>query len=310
MDTRTRAHFILDRLGLATPERVETILALLDQETPSPFEALAERGLRFGSGAGTRQILDYIAPRLGKTRMDRELRDYIMLPLREVGILGKGWADSKRGEIVPDYWKSKSPNNVYRLTDEFADLITLSDHHEFEAALEAWESETEERTTRMLSAEAAALAERDDQRLVNITVDLYCPHFLPEYEIVFIDDRDGARIGPEYAETVDRLNLPLDLSSRWPDIILNVSETHHCWIVDCVETDGEVDATRRAEMEESFESRGLSVDGFTTVYRTVRRFAERQSQMDNIAIHTYVWIAETGGAQYLKKTVADAPEIE
>jgi hypothetical protein len=309
MNTRARVNFILNRLGLATPERVETVLALLDHETPSPFRTLAKRGLPFGAGAGTRQILDYIAPKLGKTRMDRELRDYIMLPLREVGILSKGWVDPKSGEIVPDYWKSKSPNNVYRLTDDFADLISLPDN-EFEPAMEAWESETEERTTRMMSAEAAALAERDDQRLVNITVDLYCPNFLPDYEIVFIDDRDGERIGPEYVEAVERLNLPLDLASRWPDIILNVPGTNHCWIVDCVETDGEVDAVRRAEMEESFEDRGLSVDGFTTIYRTTRRFAERQSQMDNIAVGSYVWIAEIGGTQYLKKTVAHLPEVE
>lgn len=309
MDIRARVNFILERLGLATEERIETILALLDRDTPSGFEALAKRGIPFAAGAGTRQVLDYIAPKLGKTRMDRELRDYIMLPLREVGILGKGWVDPKSDEVIPDYWKSKSPNNVYRLTDEFVELVSAP-VDELEAAVEVWESATEERTTRMLSAEAAALVERDDQRLVSITVDVYCPNFLPEHEVIFIDDRDGERIGPEYADAVEQLGLPLDLSSRWPDIVLNIPDTNSCWIVDCVETDGEVDAVRRSEMHEAFESRGLSVDGFTTVYRTIRRFAQRQSQMDNIAVDTYVWIAEIGGAHYLKKTGADALEVD
>lgn len=302
-------NFILQRLGLATQERVETVLALLDRTTPSPFQALAKVGVPFAAGAGTRQILDYIGPKLGKTRMDRELRDYIMLPLREVGILGKAWVDPDSHEVVPNYWKSKSPNNVYRLIEEFVELVSLRED-DFEVAVEQWESATEERTTRVLTAEAAALAERDDQRLVNITVEVYCPNFLPEYEVVFIDDRDGERIAPEYADAVERLRLPLDLSSRWPDVILNVPGTNRCWIVDCVETDGEVDAVRRGEMEESFEGRALGIDGFTTVYRTIRRFAQRQTQMDNVAIDTYVWIAEIGGAQYLKKTGADVLEID
>jgi hypothetical protein len=45
---------------------------------------------------------------------------------------------------------------------------------------------------------------------------------------------------------------------------------------------------RHQEILEAFESRGLTIDGFTTVYRTARRFAERQSQVDNIAPDTYI----------------------
>lgn len=309
MQHRTRVEHILARLKLNTPDRVETVLALLDEDTPSPFQSLAAKGLKFAAGAGTRQIFEYIGPKLGKGRMDRELRDYIMLPLREVGILVQGWVDPKAGTVVPNYWKPKSPNNVYRIEEEFRELLDTPDDS-FEAAVEEWESATEERVTRIVAAEASSLAEREDERLVTITVEIYCRHFLPDYEVVFIDDKDSDRSAPEYLEAIERLKLPLDLSTRWPDIILHAPETKRFWIVDCVETDGEVDAVRKREMTEAFEANGLMIDGFTTAYRTTLRFAQRQRQMDNIASGTYVWIAEVGGAEYLKESLVDAAEIE
>lgn len=108
----------LERLGLYTPEREECVLALLDASEPNPFDALADAGLRFDAGAGTQQIFRVIAPRLGKESIDREARDQIMLPLREVGVLGIAYADTENRSVEPNYWKPKSPNNVYVVTDD------------------------------------------------------------------------------------------------------------------------------------------------------------------------------------------------
>lgn len=297
---RHRVNEILERLGLRTQDRVETILALLDDESPSAFPALAEHGLTFASGAGTQQLFKYIAPRLGKAEIDREQRDYIMLPLREVGILITGYADTKAGRVIPHFWKPKSSCNVYVLNPEFRRLLER-DEGEFGEALRGWEAAASERQQRIASAEAAAFAAGKDDRLVSIALSLYCPRFLPGYEVVFVDDSDGKRIAPEWQGHVDRLHLPVDLAGRWPDIVLNTPGTPRCWIVDCVDTDGEVDPVRRHEMLDAFRGRDLAIDGFTTVYRTVRRFAARQAQMDNVAPDTYVWIAELGGAQFRKE---------
>jgi hypothetical protein len=302
---RERITRILRRLGLLTDERVETIVALLDDETPSDFRALAEVGLPFAAGATTRQILDYIAPRLGKRRMDRELRDYIMLPLREVGILLRGYADTKNGRVKLHFWEPKSPANVYVLNPDFRKLLDREEA-EFPDAVRAWENADNERKRRIASAEAAALAAGKDDRLVSIALSLYCPRFLVGYQVVFVDDTDGQRIAAEWKEAVERLRLPLDLASRWPDIILNVPGSNWCWIVDCVETDGEVDPVRRDEIFEAFKDRKLIVRGFTTVYRTAKRFAARQAEVDNIAPETYVWIAELGGAQFRKEPLPQA----
>lgn len=301
-----RIQYLLERLGLH--KRVEchvAILALLDQKTPHPFRDLAEKGLTFAAGATNRQILDYIAGRLRKSRLDRELRDSIMLPLRAVGIAAKAYADKATGKVIPHYWKTNtSSRNMYMLTPEFKALID-KDGDPFVDAASAWEIETPERRRRLVSAEAAASAIDRGERLVTVTRNVYCPHYLPEYQVVFVDDGDGTRINPEWQGAADRLQLPLDLTSRWPDIILNIPDTNRCWIVDCVETDGEVDVVRRQEMIEAFEARGLTIEGFTTVYRTAKRFAQRQHAMDNIAAETCVWIAELGGSQWHKKPLKE-----
>lgn len=152
----------------------------------------------------------------------------------------------------------------------------------------------------MATAEAAAAAAHEDARLVPLTIEHYHPAALPMYEVVFTDDAD-TRDHTDWSGNVDRFDLPVGLSSRWPDIILRDPSTGQFWIVDCVDSDGEIDAVRKAEIASAFEARGHVIDGYTTVYRTVGRFAQRQRSEDNIALDTYVWIMEIGGAHWLKQ---------
>ena len=302
MDQRQRVRFVLERLGLHTPEREECVLALLDDSEPSPFRALAEEGLPFSSGASTQQIFRVIAPRLGKEAIDREARDQIMLPLREVGVLGIAYADTRGRTVETAYWKPKSPNNVYVVTDGFRSLLRSTDSA-FNRDLEEWVASSSRRMIRAAAAEAAATAAREDERLVRLTIDTYCSTAVAGYEVVFTDDAE-ARDGTDWAESIRRYDLPLGLSTRWPDIILRDPVAGGFWIVDCVESDGEIDAVRKAEIGTAFESRGHVIDGYTTVYRTVARFAQRQRAVDNIAVGTHVWVMEIGGAHWLKKPLA------
>lgn len=302
MDQRQRVRVALERVGLHTREREECVIALLDDVEPSPFRALAVAGFAFGSGASTQQIFRVIAPRLGKESIDREARDQIMLPLREVGVLGIAYADTDGRTIEPGYWKPKSPNNVYLVTDDFRALLAVSDAA-LEDELVEWLASSDQRMTRLAAAEAAAAAAHEDERLVKLTIEHYCPAALAGYEVVFTDDAES-RDSTEWADGIARYDLPLDLSSRWPDIILRDSMTGRFWIIDCVESDGEVDAVRKAEINSAFGARGHAIDGYTTVYRTVARFAQRQRSMDNIALGTHLWVMEIGGAHWLKKPLA------
>lgn len=301
MDSRQRVRAALTRVGLLTAEREECVLALLDDEAPSPFTQLAEAGVPFSAGAGTQQIFGVIAPRLGKDRIDREARDQVMLPLREIGVLGIAYADTEAGAVEPNYWKPKSPHNVYVVTDGFRALLSITGA-DFAGALEEWVQSGDQRLVRMATAEAAAAAAHDGARLVPLTVEHYCPAALASYEVVFTDDED-ARDATQWANNMRTHDLPLDLSTRWPDIILRNADTGRFWIIDCVDSDGEVDAVRKAEITFAFAERGHEIDGFTTVYRTVGRFAQRQRVEDNVAVGTYVWIMELGGAHWLKQAL-------
>lgn len=303
MDQRERVRAVLNRLGLHTPEREECVIALLDDVTPSAFRALAETGLKFESGATTQQIFGMIAPRLGKQSIDREARDQIMLPLREIGVLGIAYADTQTRQIEPAYWKPKSPNNVYVVTDDFRALLAVGEEA-FDNEFEEWLGSSAERMTRLAAAEGAAAAAHEDERLVPLTIDTYCATALAGYEVVFIDDAD-ARDATEWSDNVERYDLPLDLSSRWPDVVLRNPSTGGFWIVDCVESDGEIDAVRKAEIDAAFKGRGHVIEGYTTAYRTVTRFAQRQRTMDNVALDTYVWVMEIGGAHWLKQPLGD-----
>jgi hypothetical protein len=287
---------------LHTPERAECVFALLDPREPSPFGALADAGLRFSAGASTQQIFRTIAPLLGKGSIDREARDQIMLPLREVGVLGIAYVDTSRRAIEPNYWKPKSPNNVYVVTEDFLALLAVGDEA-FEERLGEWIASSDQRLVRLATAEAVAAAAHEDTRLVPLTLKHYCPVALNDYEVVFTDDAE-ARDDTGWSENIERFDLPLDLSSRWPDIVLRDARNGRFWIVDCVDSDGEVDAVRKAEIESAFEARGHTVDGYTTVYRTVARFAQRQRMHDNIAVGTYVWILEIGGSHWLKEPLS------
>lgn len=308
MELRERVDAVLGRLGLSGSEFAECVMVLLDDRTPSPFPKLAEAGLSFADGAGTQAILRAIAPRLGKRKIDREARDYIMLPLREVGVLGIAYADASSREVRPSYWKPKSPNNVYVVVPEFRALLAVTDE-DFDESVADWIAGTEERLARLATAEAAAAAANADDRLVPLTVAHYCANALPDYEVVFVDDSD-ARESTEWTANVERYDLPLNLATRWPDIVLRHPESDRFWVVDCVESDGEIDAVRKAEIESAFRDRGHEIDGFTTAYRTMARYAQRQRAHDNIALNTFVWVMECGGAQWLKVSLPDPTATE
>ncbi|WP_431728914.1 BsuBI/PstI family type II restriction endonuclease [Verrucosispora sp. TAA-831] len=299
-EKRQRIARVLTALGQYSPEREAAILALDDENLPNPIKAMAKLGFKFSDGAPNRKLLEEVARRIGRSTPDRENRDYVQLPLREAGILIIGTADPGQRQFIRYYWKPKSPYDSYMLDDEFRSLLHSDTGEEFEAALSEWIRGTDSRRARMKTAEAAAWAANEGGRLVPTTVSLYCANFLADYEVVYVDDRDGDRIGEAFRDDVHRLGIPLNLGSRWPDIILRNPVSRRFWVVDCVENDGELDYLRRDEIATSFAAEGLEIAGFTTAYRSIRKFAERQRRHDNIANGTFVWIMEIGGSHWHK----------
>ncbi len=123
---------LLDRLDSYSNLRALFLLGLTDTETPSGFSILAAKGFSLSASATTRHLLTYSAPRLGRGRLDRELRDGVWPRLRELGIVQRSYVLRKRESLVGhrapiEYGAhpiAKSPNNSYALTDEARNLLT------------------------------------------------------------------------------------------------------------------------------------------------------------------------------------------
>jgi hypothetical protein len=82
---------LLDRLDSYSDLRAACLLGLTDDRTEHPVPALAAAGLSLSASGTTRQLFDYAAARLGKTRIDRELRDEVWPRLRELGIVQRSY---------------------------------------------------------------------------------------------------------------------------------------------------------------------------------------------------------------------------
>ncbi len=306
---------LLDRLDSYSDLRAACLLGLTDDVTPHPLASLANAGLTLSSGATTRQLFQFAAPRLGKTHIDRELRDEVWPRLRELGIVQRSYVltakEARTERKLIEYGvhrRAKSPNNGYAVTGEARKLL-------IETSEEAWAEELgqflrndEDRRLRVLqheAATAASLSPGDHSNLMRAAVAALRATRLPDHKLVFIDDADEERIKDEWKEELEPRGLLPDLDSLWPDAILVRDADRSLWFIDAVTTDGEIDETRRAELETWAAARGYTVAGYTTAYETWKRTAARQGRMKNLAVGTNVWVAEDGGKLFAVESLAD-----
>jgi hypothetical protein len=306
---------LLERLDSYNDLRAACLLGLTDDRTPHPVPILANAGLTLSAGATTRQLFEFAAPRLGKTRIDRELRDEVWPRLRELGIVQRSYvltATEARAEgRLIEYGvhrRAKSPNNGYALTDEARQLLLKTSDRDWTRKLNAFVVGDSDRRLRVLQQEAAmaaAVAPGDHSKLMRAAADALRATRLPDYELVFIDDADEQRIKTEWETKLEPRGLVPDLDSLWPDAILVRDSDRSLWFIDAVTTDGEIDETRRAELEAWASARRYRVAGYTTAYETWKRTAARQARMKNLAVGTNVWIAEDGGKLFVVESLAD-----
>lgn len=81
--------------------------------------------------------------------------------------------------------------------------------------------------------------------------------------------------------------------------------TRELWIVDAISNDGEVDVERRNSIAAWAERQGCHVGGFVSAYLDWKYAAQRQGRMKNIAVGTYMWVAEDGGKLWLAESIED-----
>jgi hypothetical protein len=306
---------LLERLDSYSDLRAACLLGLTDERTPHPLPTLSGAGLTLSAGATTRQLFEFAAPRLGKTRIDRELRDDVWPRLRELGIVQRSYvltaSEARTEGRLIEYGvhrRAKSPNNGYALTDDARRLLLTTSDQDWRKELDEFAVGDADRRLRVLQHEAAmaaAVAPGDHALLMRAAADALRATRLPDYELVFIDDADEARIKDEWKKELEPRGLLPDLDSLWPDAILVRDSDRSLWFIDAVTTDGEIEETRRAELGAWATARGYRAAGYTTAYETWKRAAVRQARMKNLAVGTNVWIAEDGGTLFSVESLAD-----
>lgn len=298
--TGGRAYELLVALDSYSDGRGAVIVALTDDNLPSPFSSLADDGQPFASAAGTRQIFERCMPLLGTDRRpDRELRDYWIRPLVDLGLVERVYVTPKEGVdageplIQVGVHYTKSARNAYRLDPEVRNLLD-SPANEFDELLAGFVQGNAQRRMRALQARTASLPSTHGALIIG-AVGLLQETRLGQYLLLYVDDEDDARVENEWKPRLATFGLELTLADKFPDAILGHPETHGLWVVDAVVSDGEVDIDRRDAISEWAERQGCRVEGFVTAYRTWRDAARRQGAHKNIAPNTYMWIAEDAG---------------
>ncbi len=298
--TLARVRDVLGRLGIENEHCARAVIALLD-EGPSQYGAVlrALPKTRFRDGASIRHIADHIGKKQLKRQrgLDREGRDYWVAPLVSLGAVERvHWLKQDGGYArVDGHPVPKSSNNCYRISDDF-ERVLRTEPAAMERQLDRWIAGSKHRERAAVGAQAASVAgEGSHAALIRSAVEVFAPHGLPGYEVIFVDDSDGTRVAPVWRGAMDRAGISLELGDRWPDVILWNRRDDVFWLIDAVTSDGELDEQRVADICESLARHGKKAAGFTTVYPDWRTAAARQHRVKNLAVGTSVWIAEDGG---------------
>lgn len=303
--TKDKIKWVLEKISLATPDIVDVVFALLDDQNRSWFGKA--KMYAFSDGASTAHLGCHVGIlQRGKSKLDREGRDYWIKPLREMGIIDAVTFISETGVFVPGHPISKSSNSSYRLNGIFKQILDI-EGKELDILLEEWIKEENIRKRAELQAKLEAEAklhiEAKHEDLIHSCIEYYVPAFLEGYKVIFIDQSDGERITDDDIKALKEAELKIAPDDPMPDILLWNQISDSFWIIEAVTSDGEVD-NRKVERSKNFINRAKERPvGFTTAYFTWKEAAVRQSKYKNIEPGTYIWILEDPSKHFLVKGI-------
>ncbi len=214
----------------------------------------------------------------------------------------KVYFDAKTRTFIPGHPIAKSPNSAYRLAGDFKEILAAP-KKKWRKMLREWIQEDQIRRRLELQAQ---LAEDSRQRvdtkhsdLIRACCEHYVPHFLPGYEIIYIDESDGDRVSEPDRHNLYRAGIEIGLEDSMPDVLLWNLKIDRLWIIESVTSDGEVDQHKVDNLSVLAKRSGKAEIGFTTAYPTWAVAARRQGKYKNIAPGTYIWIREDASKHYL-----------
>jgi hypothetical protein len=302
--TKDRVRKVLKLLDLETEDMVDVVFSLLD-DRQSWFSA-APQGLRYCDGASTAQIGCHVGIlQRGKDKLDREGRDYWIKPLRDIGAIEAVYFDSDSKKILAGHPKAKSPNSAYRLDADFVRVLQLPDG-DWQIQVKNWIHGDTARVRLAFQAEQAKQAltvvGSEHADLIVACCTAYASKFLPGFEVLYVDDADGARVSEEEKAKMKAAGLGLELADAMPDVLLWNPKTDALWVIEAVTSDGEVDNHKVAQLTAFAKKHGKKIIDFTTAYPTWKVAAQRQGAHKNLAVGTFVWIREDASKQFRAET--------
>lgn len=292
---------VLKKIGNYSIDKRDVVWCLLNNELPSLFPG-AEK-FKLSDGASIAHIGSYVGILIrGKTKLDREGRDYWIKPLRDIGAI-EALTFSAKKEFVPGHIKAKSPNSCYKLNPSFVALLQAYGKSGFGELFVKWISSDEMRQRLEIQAvaeDAARYSVQLDshQYLIQQSIDIYAKFFLPDFIVVYKDDADGDRVSKEEKELMDRLGIVLELEDAYPDVILHNKTNNSLWFIEAVTSDGEVDEHKIKGLFRICKKSNMQFSGATTTYLYWRTLAARQQRNKNLANNSMIWILEDPQKQY------------
>lgn len=304
--TRDRIARVLAMIDRESADTTDAVFALLDDQHASWFTN-AKAGTRFCDGASTAHIGCHVGIlQRGRTKLDREGRDYWIKPLRDVGAIEAVTLQADTGGFVAGHTVAKSSNSAYRLAQDFVDILRAPEA-QLGDSIKAWIADDAVRRRLEIQAESAkqarGAADTKHSDLIAAARDVYARRFLPGFAVLYVDDGDGDRIPEPARWQLANAGLELRLEDAMPDILLWDSVADAFWIIEAVTSDGEVDLQKVDQIHRFIHrSRPNTFVGFTTVYRTWKEAAARQGREKNLAPGTCLWILEDASKQFLVKS--------
>lgn len=311
--TKDRIAALLREIDRYTVDQRDAVFALLDDVNDS-FYCLQYKhfpaGIKFCEGATVAHVACHFGIlQRGQGKSDREGRDYWLKPLWQIGAIEKVFFDKESRLFIPGHPVAKSPFTAYRLAEDFK-MILRAPEKKWRAMLAEWIKADKIRQRLELQAKLAEASrlqvDTKHSDLIRASCEYYVPHFLPGYEVLYIDESDGDRIREPDRDNFYRAGIDIGLADSMPDVLLWNPKTDWLWVIEAVTSDGEVDHHKVKNLTELANRCGKVGIGFTTSYQTWSAAARRQGKYKNIASGTYIWIQEDPSKHYL----AEAFDLE
>jgi len=300
--TKERIAKVLRMIDRESVDIIDVVFSLLDNERASWFTK-AKSGLMFCHGASTAHIGCHVGIlQRGKTKLDREGRDFWIKPMRDIGAIETVTMMRATRDFVPGHVVAKSSNSSYRLAADFVQLLRHQGP-DLGRAVRAWISEDAVRKRLEIQAKAARLArdaaDTKHSDLIAAACEIYVENFLQGFEILYVDDGDGDRISGDSRERLEKAGIKLLLEDAMPDVLLWNRKKDHFWVIEAVTSDGEVDLHKVNQVHRLVRrDKENAPVGFTTAYMTWKNAAARQGGLKNLAPGTWFWILEDASKHF------------